>query len=176
MRRTQRKISIKFIFQSWSAYLKNSMDLRFFEYFFSTTTDEDIKKVIDSMINHCNSNLNELKSIFTQENLTIPIGFTDEDVQIGGLPLFSDTLMLYFCNDTTFLTLATYPSAFSDSSRDDIRTHLQKSIEFSLHIQNQWIDLMKRRGAYLSPPQIAIDHDIDLVESLHYFNGLKLLI
>lgn len=156
----------------WAAYMKNSMDLRFFEYFTSTTNDEDIKKVIDQMINHCNSNLNELKSMFTQENLTIPIGFTDEDVRIGGHPLFADTLMLYFCNDTTFLTLATYPSAFSDSSRNDIRTHLQKSIEFSLQIQNQCVDLMKLRGSYLSPPQLAINHDIDLVESLHYFNGL----
>jgi hypothetical protein len=68
--------------------------------------------------------------------------------------------------------MSTYPSAFSDSSRKDIRDFFQMSIEFTLRIQNEIIALMLTQGVYLKHPQLAIDNKIDFVSSLNYFNGL----
>lgn len=156
----------------WSSYLKSSMELRFFEYFFATTVDNEIKKIIEKMLNQAQININELKDIFIKENLTIPLGFTDEDVMVGAEKVFSDTFILYFCHDITLLSMNTYPSALSDSTRKDVRNHLQVNLEFSLKMQNEIMDLMLSQGVYLKPPQVAMDNELEFVKTKKYLIGL----
>lgn len=155
----------------WSSYLKNSMEQRFFEYFYNTTEDNEIKKVIKKMLLKSQKNINELKDIFLNENLTIPLGFTDEDVRAEADKVFSDTFILYFCFDFTLLSMSTYPIAFSDSTRKDVRYHLQENIEFTLNIQNELVDLMLSKGVFLKPPQLAIERKIEFADSIKYLNG-----
>ena len=126
----------------WSSYLKSSMDLRFFEYFYASTENNEIKKVIEKMLNQSQNNLNEIKEIFIKENLTIPLGFTNDDVRVDALKVFSDTFILYFCFDQTHLSMSTYPIAISDCTRKDVREHFQNNISFSVKIQNEMVELM----------------------------------
>ncbi|MFF2450715.1 DUF3231 family protein [Neobacillus sp. NPDC058068] len=155
----------------WSSYLKSSMEQRLFEYFFASTEDSAIKQVVEKMLNHAKKNINELKEIFIKENLTIPHGFTEEDVRIDALKVFSDTFILYFCFDLTHLSMSTYPVALSDCTRNDIRDHFQVNIAFSVEIQNEIVDLMGSLGVYLKPPQVAIDSDVEFADTMIYFNG-----
>ena len=50
----------------WSSYLKNSMEQRLFEYFFASTENNEIKQVIEKMLNQSQKNINELKDIFIE--------------------------------------------------------------------------------------------------------------
>ena len=72
----------------WSSYLKNSMELRLYEYFFASTEDSEIKQVIEKTLKQSQKNINELKELFIKENLTIPLGFTEEDVRVGTHKVF----------------------------------------------------------------------------------------
>lgn len=156
----------------WSSYLKGSMELRFFQYFFETTDDVEVKKIVEKMVSFTEQSLNDLKEIFLRENLTIPLGFTDKDVRLDADKVFSDTFILYICHDITMLSLITYPSAFPDCTRKDIRIYFQKAIEFTVKIQNEITDLMLSQGIYLKSPQVAMDHTVDLVDEMNYLNGL----
>ncbi|PFN79157.1 hypothetical protein COJ85_30925 [Bacillus sp. AFS076308] len=155
----------------WSSYLKNSMEQRLFEYFFASTEDRQIKQVIEKMLNQSKKSINELQVIFTKENLAIPRGFTEEDVRIDALKVFSDTFILYFCFDLTHLSMSTYPIALSDCTRKDVRDHFQVNIAFSVKIQNEIVDLMLSQGVYLKPPQVAIDSEVEFADSMFYLNG-----
>jgi hypothetical protein len=155
----------------WSSYLMNSMYQRFFEYFFASTEDSEIKLIIEKMLNQSQKNINELKAIFVKENLTVPLGFTDEDVRVDALKVFSDTFILHFCFDLTHLSLNTYPIALSDCTRKDVRDHFQVNIAFSVKIQNEIVDLMLSQGVYLKPPQVAIDSEVELADNFMYLNG-----
>ncbi|MGG3562099.1 DUF3231 family protein [Neobacillus rhizosphaerae] len=155
----------------WSSYLKNSMELKFFEYFVASTANNEIKQVIEKMLNQSQKNLNELKEIFSKENLTIPLGLTDEDVRADTHKIFSDTFILYFCFDLTMLSLSTYPIALSDCTRKDIRDHHQVNIEFTVTIQNEIVNLMLSQGVYLRPPQVAIDSKVEFADTMIYLNG-----
>ena len=155
----------------WSSYLKSSMELRLFEYFYASTENNEIKQVIEKMLNQSQNNLNELKEIYIKENLTIPLGFTDEDVRVDALKVFSDTFILYFCFDLTHLSMSTYPIAISDCTRNDVREHFQKNIAFSVKIQNEIVDLMLSQGVYLKHPQVAIDSKVEFADSMIYLNG-----
>lgn len=155
----------------WSSYLKNSMELRLFEYFYATTEDGEIKKVVERMLNQSQKNIDELKGIFLTEKLTIPLGFTDQDRRAGAQKVFSDTFTLYFCHDLTLLSMSTYPSAFSDCTRNDVRNHFQGNVDFSMKIQNEIVDVMVAKGVYLRPPQLAIDSEVEIADSIKYLNG-----
>jgi hypothetical protein len=156
----------------WSAYIKNSMEFRFFEYFYEVTEEQRIKDIVNKMLTHTQKNLIELQGIFSKENLSVPIGFTEEDSRLGAQKVFSDTFILYFCHDLTMLSMNTYPSALSDSTRKDIRGFFQEVLHFAIEIQNEITVLMLSQGTYLKPPQIAIDDKIEFAESIKYLNGL----
>ncbi|MGV2939358.1 DUF3231 family protein [Mesobacillus sp. LC4] len=156
----------------WSSYLKSSMELRFFQYFQATVEDPEVKTIVEKLVNFSEQSLEDLKAIFIKENLTIPLGFTEKDVRLDADKVFSDTFILYICHDITMLSLSTYPSAFPDCTRKDVRNLFQKAIEFTVQIQNEITDLMLSQGIYLKSPQVAMDHTVDLVDEMKYLNGL----
>ncbi|MDF2840871.1 MAG: hypothetical protein K0Q99_1643 [Clostridia bacterium] len=156
----------------WSAYMKNNMELRFFEYFIETTEDSEVRIVVESMLKHAQYAINELKSIFLKENIVIPLGFTKEDVKVNTPKVFSDIFTLFFCQDLSMLSMSTYPSAFSDCTRKDIRDYFQMNIDFSMKIQNEIVDLMLKKGVYLRPPQVDIENEVDLIDEKKYLRGL----
>ncbi|AZU60572.1 DUF3231 family protein [Neobacillus mesonae] len=155
----------------WSSYLKSSMELRILEYFYVSSENHEIKQVTEKMLNHSKKNINELKEIFIKENLSVPLGFTDEDVRVEAPKVFSDTFILYFCFDLTNLSLNTYPMAISDCTKNDVRDHFQVNIEFALTIQNEIVNLMLLLGVYLRPPQVQIDSNVEFADNLFYLNG-----
>lgn len=155
----------------WAAYMKNSMELRFFQYFNDTTEDDQIKKVVERMLNQSQKSINEVADIFNKENLAIPLGFTDEDIRVGAPKVFSDTFILFFCYDLTLLSMNTLPSALSDCTRKDIRNYFQISVEFTLSMQNEIVELMLNKGVYLRPPQVAIDNVVGFVDEKKYLSG-----
>lgn len=155
----------------WSSYMMNSMVQRFCEYFITSTEDSMIKQMIDKMLNQTQLNMSELKEIFDKENLTVPLAFTAQDVRVDTYKVFSDTFILFIYFDLTHLTMSTYPSALSDSSRDDVRNHFQENIAFIMKFQNEIIDLMLTRGIYLKPPQVAIDTEVEFANNMMYLNG-----
>lgn len=155
----------------WASFLMNSMQQRLFEYFFASTEDSEIKLVIEKMLNQSQKNINELKEIFVKEKLSIPLGFTEEDVRVDAPKVFSDIFMLHFCYDLTLLAMSTYPIAISDCTRKDVREHFQVNITFSVKIQNEIVDLMLSKGVYLKPPQIAIDSEVEIADNFMYLNG-----
>lgn len=155
----------------WSSYMMNSMEQRLNEYFFASSENNDIKQVAEKMLNQAKKNINELKEIFNKENLKIPLGFTNEDVRVDAPKIFSDTFILQICFDLTHLMMSTYPIAFADCTRKDVRAHFQKNIEFTLSLQNEIVELMLAQGVYLRPPQVAIENELEITDSLFYLNG-----
>ena len=155
----------------WAGYMKGSFEQRFFQYFLETTKDDEIKKIVERMLNQSKVSIEETKAIFIKENIAIPLGFTDEDVRVKAPKMFSDTFILFFCNDIVLLSLCTYPCAISDCTRKDVRKYFQMSLEFTLNMQNDINDLMLSKGVYLGAPKIAIDNVVDFVDEKKYLIG-----
>ena len=156
----------------WSAHLKITMELRLYEYFYECVDNLEIKQIIEKLMTHSHQNLTELKKLFTQDDLTLPIGFTEKDVNKNAQKAFSDSFIMNFCNDLTLLSLSTYPSALSDSTRKDVRSFFQNCIDFTMNIQNEITDFMLVNGLYSKPPQVAMQKGVEFVESKKYLSNL----
>ncbi|WP_249745448.1 DUF3231 family protein [Mesobacillus boroniphilus] len=172
MRETSIGLTSTEISNIWSAYLKSSMELRFYQYFYKTAEDQEVQNIVKKVLDYSQNSIDDLKEIFLKENMTIPLGFTEKDVRLDADKVFSDTFILYFCHDLTMLSLSTYPSALTDCTRKDIRDYFHESIEFTVTIQNEITNLMLSKGVFLKSPQVTMDHTIDLVDNMKYINGL----
>ena len=169
---TKETLTANEVSNTWAAYMKNSMEIKFFEYFLETTEDSEIRKIVERMLNHRRKSIDYVKDIFATENITIPLGFTDEDICIKAQKVFSDTFILFFCYDIILFSMSTFSSALADCAREDVREYFQTNLEYNIKLQNEIIEFMSSKGLYLSFPKVAIDNVVDLVDEMSFINGL----
>ncbi|MEH6988223.1 DUF3231 family protein [Cytobacillus firmus] len=168
-----KELTVSEVSNMWSSYLKNSMELQFFTYFFQTAEDRKVRKIVGWLLHQSGKNLKQLQDFFHKESISVPLGFTDEDININAGKVFSDHFILFFCHDITQLSLSTYPSALGESTRKDIRDYFEITLKFTLKIQNEIVDLMLSKDIYPKPPKIKLDDRIDFARSIIYLNGFR---
>jgi hypothetical protein len=156
----------------WSAFMKNSMEIKFLEYFLESTEDFEIRKVIQKMLNHRGESIDYLDNILVKENIAIPLGFTDDDVCTKAPKIFSDTFILYFCYDLILFSINVFSSALFDCLRNDVRDYFQTSLKHNIQMQNMILELKVSKGVYLSFPKVAIDNVVDLVDEMNFLKGI----
>ena len=83
----------------------------------------------------------KIKEIFIQENFPIPIGFTDEDVNLGAPRLFSDEFYLHYLKYAGKAGMSIYSIAIPIMTREDIR-------DFFIHTLNSTVNLMTEVNDY----------------------------
>jgi hypothetical protein len=101
----------------WATYVGNTLAICVLRYYLQHFDDEEIKKVVGKALNLCESLVENIKEIFSKENFPIPIGFTDEDVNLGAPRLFSDEFYLHYLNYTSKAGMSIYSIAIPIMTR-----------------------------------------------------------
>ena len=105
----------------WATYTGNTLAKCVLNYYLQHIDDQDIKKVLENALNLSETLVEKIKEIFIQENFPIPIGFTDEDVNLGAPRLFSDEFYLHYLKYTGKAGMSIYSIAIPIMTREDIR-------------------------------------------------------
>jgi Protein of unknown function (DUF3231) len=82
----------------WAVYMGNTMSKCVLSYYLQHVNDKDIKEILKNALNLSNEFLQDIKKIFNSENFPIPIGFTEDDVNLGAPRLFADEFYLHLNN------------------------------------------------------------------------------
>ena len=80
----------------WATYMGNSMSSYILSYFLEHVEDPDIKKLLQHAKGLTEEFQSNVKDIFTKENVPIPYGFTQEDVNLGAPKLFEDEFYVHY--------------------------------------------------------------------------------
>ncbi|MGC7872698.1 DUF3231 family protein [Desulfosporosinus sp. SYSU MS00001] len=156
----------------WTAFMKNSMEIRFLEYFLETAEDFELRKIVQKMLNQRMKDIECISNILVQENITVPLGFTDDDVCTEAAKIFSDNFILFFCYDLVLFSISVLSNALIDCVRYDIREYFQTSLERNIEMQNIILEIKISKGVYLSFPKVAIDNEVDLVDKMNFLKGI----
>lgn len=117
------------------------------------------------------SHLEKITGFFQQENFPVPVGFTEEDVNLNAPPLFSDVFILVYMHVMTIHGLTGYAGAVCTSIRDDQRSYfIQCNIE-TMELYNKLIDAMVHKGIISRPPNINAPDKVDFVKKQNYLTG-----
>ena len=105
----------------WSSYMAFSMLSCVAKSFYQNADDKDIKSIIEFVLEVENSRISKIIEIFHKENMPIPIGFSDEDLDLKALRLYSDIYYLYYFKFMERFILPLHCRQLVTSTRSDVR-------------------------------------------------------
>ena len=155
----------------WSSWMESSIKERIVKYFLRTVEDSDVRQILKYTLGIAKKHLCIISQIYSREKHPLPIGFTDEDVNLDAPRLFSDSLILYFLEEMTRSRLDGYSTALQMCTRTDVRKYFTECVADPAEIYNRIVTVMLSKGIYIRPPYIPVPEKIDFAKKQSYLAG-----
>lgn len=156
----------------WSSYQNNSLSISLMRYFLAQTVDRDIKAVLGFSLQIAERGFQESKALLIKDQQPVPVGFTNDDVNLSAPRLFSDAFCLYYLKNMSKVGLSVYGVALATTSNREVRNSISQSIEDSTQLYNKTADVLESKGLFVPPPYVTTTDDVDFIDSKSYLNGL----
>ncbi|MFJ8234281.1 DUF3231 family protein [Ureibacillus sp. NPDC094379] len=155
----------------WVAYTGNTMATCVLSYYLKNVEDPEIKKVVETALQLAETIVKEVKEILIEENFPIPIGYTDEDVNLGAPRLFSDEFYLWYLKYTGKAGMSIYTIAIPLMTRKDIRDLFIKILKSTLDLESLVNQTLMDKGLYIEPAQIPTPEKVEMIQKQSFLHG-----
>jgi len=155
----------------WNSYMQYTMFVCVFKHFSMTAEDHDIRPIMEDSLNICNQRVAKATKIFNNENIPIPIGFSDNDVNMSAPRLFTDPYYLYYLINANKIAVGLNGLSLVTSGRADVRDFYTHCIHSSIHLFNNATNVLLSKGLYIRPPIITTLKEIDYVKEQNFLGG-----
>ncbi|KAB7668375.1 DUF3231 family protein [Bacillus sp. B1-b2] len=157
----------------WTSYLNNSMSIQILRYFQHNVEDIAIKQIIELALDISTNHLEKLTNLFQSENIPIPNGFTESDVNIQAGRLYTDPFMLTYLNHMSKAGMLGYSGFLSMTARKDVRTIFKKALHHTVDLFEDSSEVLLEKGMFIRSPYIDYPKETDYVDSKSYLSGLN---
>ena len=155
----------------WNIYMANSMAVCMFKHFLLNIEDEEIKDCVITADDLSKKIISDLEKKFNNEEIAVPQGFTNADVNEGAPRLFSDSFYLNYLDMMVKYGALYYSVALPALSKMELRNYITDINISSLQLSNKVTEVMLKKGLHLRSPFIPAPKNVDFVEKQSYFNG-----
>lgn len=156
----------------WLQYLGDSMAICVYKYFLNIVENKEIKPILDFALQLAETHVIKISEFLKSANFQIPIGFTENDVNVNAPRLFSDQFLLFYSYIMTIHGLTAYSLAFSNSERQDIQNYFFECLTSSKELFQKIVELAKNQPKYRSVPSIPSPHGAKFMESPGFISNL----
>src|SRR3954471_7743800 len=104
----------------WTQYINDTLAVCINTYFLEKVEDEEVRPIIEWTLDTAKENLTIMEGIFKKENYPIPIGFTDQDVNVHASKLVSDSFMLVYLKNMSIIAMAASGASLGIVTRPDL--------------------------------------------------------
>ncbi|WP_246031675.1 DUF3231 family protein [Salibacterium salarium] len=157
--------------QLWSAYMNSSISSIMIKYFIAKVEDHDIHGVLQEALTLTTDHLEQITDMFTKENKPIPIGFTDQDVNVNAPRLYSDNYFLQHTFQLGIFGMFTFSSSVSLSTRKDIHQFFSEGLRKYNDLHEKASSVSLQKGLYLRPPTVPTPNEVDFVKKQNFLTG-----
>ncbi|MED3728976.1 DUF3231 family protein [Priestia endophytica] len=158
----------------WTNYMQDSMSKCVLSYLLQTVEDDDIRPLIQWAYDISCTHIEELTTLFQQEQIPLPTGFTDEDVNVNAPRLYTDAFILNYLAHMARVGMLGYSGFTSMGARKDLKTYFIKGLRETSDLFDQSTDLLLEKGLYIRAPYISYPTKTDFVDSHKYLSGFSL--
>ncbi|WP_201712711.1 DUF3231 family protein [Rossellomorea arthrocnemi] len=156
----------------WSTYQSDSLALCVFEYFIAKNQDPDTESILLSAYKTSEQHIEFISSIFEEEQIPIPVGFSKEkDVFPGASTIYSDSFFLMYLRQMAKVGMITYSGAVSLTVRKDILEFFQHALQFSSDLYAQSTQASKEKGILIRPPYIDYPEKVEFIKEKSYLSS-----
>lgn len=155
----------------WATYMGNSMSIRVLTYYLLHTKDKEIKKVLNHALNLSETMVKRSKKIFIQDNFPVPLGFGEQDVNLGAPKLFEDEFYLYYLKYAGKSGLSLYSIAIPMVIRQDVRDFFSFCLNSTEKLLIEVNNILNMKGLLMKPSIIPNPEKVKIIRSNDYLNG-----
>lgn len=155
----------------WTTYVGNTMGKCVLSYFLKHVDDTDVKKVLETALNLDESLMQKIKPIFKEGNFPLPIGFTDEDVNLDAPRLFHDEFYLHYLQYLGKAGLSIYSVAIPLVTKKSIKDFFINAMNETAKLLAEVNGVLQSKGHLQNSPLIPNPEEIDFVDSQNYLKG-----
>ncbi|MCT2534364.1 DUF3231 family protein [Aquibacillus koreensis] len=156
----------------WGSYMAESLNICLMKHFIANVEDPDIKEIVQFSKALSEGHLKSVTSIFQQEGIPIPQGYTDADVNEEAPRLFSDTYYLRFLQFMARTGASINGMALGTSYREDTLAYYRAAINESTELYNRVINLMKVKGILVRTPYMNYPTKVEFIEDDSFLSGI----
>lgn len=155
----------------WTSYLNDTLGVCTISYFLKHVEDPDVRAVLEYALDLSKKHIEVIRQIFSNEKIPIPLGFTEQDVNVNAKRLYSDSFMLYYIQNMGSAGINSYSVALPVSSRMDIREYYTSCLESSAELFNRTSNVMQEKGLFIRAPYIPYPNQAKFVHKQHFLAG-----
>jgi hypothetical protein len=155
----------------WVTYSGNSMSSQILKYFINHCEDDLIKRLLENGLALSKDFLQRIEVFFNKNKFPIPVGFTEDDVNIGAPRLFEDTFYPHYLKYAAKAGLSIYAAAVPIVMREDIREFFVYCNECTTIFLGQINNVLFEKKLIAKPPIIPTPEGTDYIRKQSYLNG-----
>lgn len=161
---TTARLSSAEIGSSWQYYIQSTLSRCLLKYFIHHQKDEEILILLKKNLAYTEGNITQIETLYSNEKIPIPVGFSDQDINLEAPPLFYDEYALSFVYAMSRMNMINRAFLISNTARSDLLEIFISSIEQSVEIYKESTALMLSKGIYDRPPMIPYPKEVKYVE------------
>ncbi|MCM2536110.1 DUF3231 family protein [Neobacillus pocheonensis] len=152
----------------WATYLQESMAICLLKYFLYHNQDEEIKAILQQALEISEGHVQQITIIFNHEEIPLPDGFTEQDINLSAPPLFYDPFALSFVYSMSRLGMINTGFLTANIARADVMEFFVTMVNQSAKLYQTATTLMLRKGIYDRPPMIPYPKQVEYIEKKSY--------
>jgi len=153
----------------WTTYLSDTMSICVLKYFLQHIDDSDIKALVNHALDLSYQHVEIIKELFVHEQIAVPQGFTDQDVNLKAERLFSDILYLKYIKNMAGGGLSGYSRMLPNIYRKDIKSFYSKALTSSMELENKSALILLEKGLDTRPPFIPYPDKVEFIQKQSFF-------
>ncbi|HET7628954.1 MAG TPA: DUF3231 family protein [Bacillales bacterium] len=140
----------------WGTYLKDGSTICLLKHHLQHVDDPAIQDILEYSLRTTERRLVQLERFFKEENWPLPIGFSDEDVDLNAPRLFTDPFKLYYLHHLGMLGLNVHSLSVSLAARPDLYGFFTGRLHDFNRLHKRATNLLLEKGLYVRSPSIPI--------------------
>lgn len=159
------------IAQLWATFMQYTMLNCIFRYFERVVQDQQIKELMAEVIPRTVKRSSFVADVFSKENIPIPMGFTERDVNLNATPLFSEVYIVHYIRNMIRLAMTLNSLNLNMASRPDIIDFYTDVIDSSMRLNKKVTDYMLAKGILPRAPYTTLSPKVEHVHKPNFLTG-----
>jgi hypothetical protein len=156
----------------WTMFVTDSAAACILKHFLEKVEDLQIRPLIELTLNRSIKHLEIISAIFNAEDIPIPVGFNDEDLNVNAPRLFSDSFFLIYLWNMSRAGLGGLGIVYPSLTRPDVKDIVGDIISETLDMGRKTTCILLSKGLNVRHPYVSIPKNAEFVRSNNFFGSI----
>ena len=148
----------------WNSYMSDTLTVCVLKYYLNRVECGETRALMQRTSDLLRQHLQEVTNLFNEEELTVPIGYSDKNVNIDAPRLFTDAFYLHYLSFMSRISMHDYTLILNQIARKDIRDFFSKRIREYIDLHNSSVELMLSKGIAIRAPIVEVAKEVQYVK------------